>query len=56
MAFEQDLLELLPRLRRFARSLTRDINDADDLCQKALERALNKRDQWQAGTRLDSWM
>ena len=37
MAFEQDLLELLPRLRRFARSLTRDINDADDLCQMALE-------------------
>lgn len=56
MAFEQDLLELLPRLRRFARSLTRDINDADDLCQMALERALNKRDQWQVGTRLDSWM
>jgi len=22
----------------------------------ALERALNKRDQWQTGTRLDSWM
>jgi len=56
MAFEQDLLELLPRLRRFARSLTRNIDDADDLCQMALERALNKRDQWQAGTRLDSWM
>jgi RNA polymerase sigma-70 factor (ECF subfamily) len=56
MAFEQELLELLPRLRRFARSLTRDINDADDLCQMALERALNKRHQWQAGTRLDSWM
>lgn len=56
MAFEQELLELLPRLRRFARSLTRDINDADDLCQMALERALNKRDQWQVGTRLDSWM
>jgi RNA polymerase sigma factor (sigma-70 family) len=56
MAFEQDLLELLPRLRRFARSLTRNIDDADDLCQMALERALLKRDQWQAGTRLDSWM
>lgn len=56
MAFEQDLLELLPRLRRFARSLTRNIDDADDLCQMAIERALVKRDQWQAGTRLDSWM
>ena len=56
MAFEQDLLELLPRLRRFARSLTRNIDDADDLCQMAIERALLKRDQWQSGTRLDSWM
>ena len=56
MAFEQDLLELLPRLRRFARSLTRNIDGADDLCQMALERALLKRDQWQAGTRLVNWM
>ncbi|MEW4467262.1 RNA polymerase sigma factor [Parasphingorhabdus sp. JC815] len=56
MAFEQDLMELLPRLRRFSRSLTRNIDDADDLCQMAIERALLKRDQWQSGTRLDSWM
>lgn len=56
MAFEQDLLTLLPQLRRFARSLTHNIDDADDLCQMAVERALTRRDQWQAGTRLDSWM
>lgn len=56
MRFEQDLVELLPRLRRFARGLTRDASDADDLCQAAIERALNARDQWQDGTRLDSWM
>ena len=55
-AFERELLTLLPRLRRFARSLTRDGADADDLCQVALERALKARDQWQAGTRLDAWM
>ncbi len=54
--FERDLLELLPRLRRFARSLTRDPDDADDICQVALERALKSREQWQSGTRLDSWM
>ena len=55
-AFERDLLELLPRLRRFARSLARDAADSDDLVQAALERALKARDQWQQGTRLDSWM
>ena len=56
MGFEHDLLGLVPQLRRFARSLTRDAADADDLCQTALERALKARDQWQAGTRLDAWM
>ncbi len=55
-AFERELLTLLPRLRRFARSLARDSADADDLVQVALERALKARDQWQEGTRLDSWM
>ncbi|MBB3981755.1 RNA polymerase sigma-70 factor (ECF subfamily) [Sphingobium fontiphilum] len=56
MAFESDLLALVPRLRRFAASLSRDRADADDLCQAALERALRSRDQWRPGTRLDSWM
>ncbi len=56
MAFESDLLALVPRLRRFAASLSRDRADGDDLCQAALERALRARDQWQPGTRLDSWM
>lgn len=56
MRFEDELVELLPRLRRFARGLTRDASAADDLCQGAIERALKSRDQWQAGTRLDSWM
>ncbi len=56
MQFEQKLVELLPRLRRFARGLTRDATQADDLCQGAIERALIARDQWQDGTRLDSWM
>jgi len=55
-AFERELLTLLPRLRRFARSLARDAADADDLCQAALERALKAREQWQPGTRLDAWM
>ena len=32
------------------------MDDADDLVQAAYERALNRLDQWQPGTRLDSWM
>jgi RNA polymerase sigma-70 factor, ECF subfamily len=50
------ILELLPKLRRFARSLTRNPHDADDLLQGALERALTHLQQWQADTRLDSWL
>lgn len=56
MAFESELLALLPRLRRFAASLSRNAADADDLCQAAVERALKARHSWEEGTRLDSWM
>jgi RNA polymerase sigma factor (sigma-70 family) len=47
---------LLPRLRRFARVLARTREDADDLVQTAIEKALVRTDQWAPGTRLDSWM
>lgn len=50
------MIALLPRLRRFAHALARSPADADDLCQASVERALKSRDQWQPGTRLDSWM
>ena len=53
--FEGQLAALLPRLRRFAHALSRNSADADDLTQAAIERALRSRDQWQPGTRLDSW-
>src|SRR5215208_7135031 len=56
MAFERDLTELLPRLRRFAHSLSRNPADSDDLTQATVERALRSREQWQPGTRLDSWL
>ncbi|HVM38821.1 MAG TPA: RNA polymerase sigma factor [Sphingomicrobium sp.] len=53
--FEAELTALLPRLRRFAHGLSRSAADADDLTQMTIERALRSRDQWQPGTRLDSW-
>ena len=49
-----DIAVLLPRLRRFARSITYNPEDGDDLVQVAVERALNRSEQWEAGTRLDS--
>ena len=52
----RDLAALLPRLRRFGRSLTRNADAADDLVQTALERALRNLDAWTPGTRLDAWM
>jgi len=54
-SFEDQLSGLLPRLRRFAHALSRDPADADDLTQSTIERALRSREQWQQGTRLDSW-
>lgn len=53
----QQLRALLPRLRRFARSLAGDPADADDLVQVALERALVRMGQWDAARGgLDAWM
>jgi RNA polymerase sigma-70 factor, ECF subfamily len=48
--------ELLPRLRRFARVITRNVHDADDLVQVAVEKALARAAQWRPDSRLDSWM
>ena len=55
-AFEEGLVALLPRLRRFAHGLSGNRAEADDLAQIAVERALKARSQWQPGTRLDSWL
>jgi RNA polymerase sigma-70 factor (ECF subfamily) len=55
-AFENELTQLLPRLRRFAHTLSWHGADADDLTQATIERALRSRHQWQPGTRLDSWL
>jgi RNA polymerase sigma-70 factor, ECF subfamily len=48
--------EEIPRLRRYARALTRDVNAADDLVQDCLTRALSKVHLWQAGTDLRAWL
>jgi RNA polymerase sigma-70 factor (ECF subfamily) len=46
----------IPRLRRYARALTRDSNRADDLVQDTLVRGLAKAHLWQTGTDLRAWL
>ena len=55
-ALRQEIVSFLPRLRRFARSLARDPDKADDLVQAACQRALERLGQVSEGTRLDSWL
>src|SRR3546814_583838 len=55
-AMHRQLGDMLPRLRRFARSLTGDPSDADDLVQVALERALSRSGQWRPEQGLAPWL
>ena len=50
------LIALLPNMRRFALSLARRPDLADDLVQQACERALAHAASFQPGTRFDAWM
>jgi RNA polymerase sigma-70 factor (ECF subfamily) len=52
---EKELLGCLPDLRAYARSLTRNRQDADDLVQDAVVRMLNSADRYQDGTNLKAW-
>ena len=50
------ILSVLPRLRRFCHAMAGNPADGDDLMQSTVERALAHGDQFQAGTRIDSWL
>jgi len=52
----EELVALLPRLRRFARTLARSSDDADDLVQIAIERALMRFEQLRADLSIAGWM
>ena len=54
--FETDLTELLPRLRIYALSLTRDSVRADDLVQQTVLRSLAGRKSFRAGTNFPGWL
>ncbi len=52
----KELPDHLPAVTRFARSLTRNAADGDDLLQDTVERALSRAHQFQEGTNLRAWL
>ncbi len=54
--FTDQLVAMLPRLRRFARALTRSVEEADDLVQDACEWALSAAASFTPGSGLDGWL
>jgi RNA polymerase sigma-70 factor (ECF subfamily) len=52
----QSIVDLIPRLRRYARALASDRNAADDLVQDTLERAWSKLHLYRRGTDLRAWL
>ena len=54
--FKTDLIELLPSLRAFARSLAHNPAQADDLVQDTLVKALANVDRFEPGTNLRAWL
>ncbi len=56
MSIRDELIDHVPRLRRYARALIHNRELADDLVQDTLERALRHTERFQAGTDLRAWL
>ena len=54
--FKQQLVEAIPMLRGFARSLSGNRDRADDLVQETLAKAIANRDKYRMGTNLHAWL
>lgn len=54
--FSGDVIALIPKLRAYARALTRDRSDADDLVQETLTKALRYSHRFNEGTHLKAWL
>lgn len=52
----EDVLQHLPALRAYARSLCRRTQDPDDLVQETLLRAIEFAHSYQPGTKLRAWL
>ncbi len=55
-AESDQLIDCIPRLRRYARALVSDQALADDLVQDTLERAWNKLALWRSGSDMRAWL
>ncbi|MGR3453736.1 sigma-70 family RNA polymerase sigma factor [Pseudooceanicola sp.] len=49
-------IEWIPALRAFARSLTRNAEEADDLVQETLLKAIRHKEKFRTGTNLRAWL
>ncbi|NVK35128.1 MAG: sigma-70 family RNA polymerase sigma factor [Rhodobacteraceae bacterium] len=54
--FKQALVEAIPRLRAYARSISGNRDRADDLVQETLAKAIANRDKFAEGTNLIAWL
>src|SRR6201992_2024216 len=54
-AFKRELVQLIPHLRAFARTLCGDPAAADDLAQDAMMKAWDARASYQMGTNMKAW-
>jgi RNA polymerase sigma-70 factor (ECF subfamily) len=55
-AFERDLIALIPNARAFARTLTGNAAEADDLAQEAVVKGWTSRSSFQPGTNMKAWI
>jgi RNA polymerase sigma-70 factor (ECF subfamily) len=53
--FKRELVQLIPHLRAFARTLCGDATAADDLAQDAMMKAWDARASFQMGTNMKAW-
>ncbi|UJW75175.1 sigma-70 family RNA polymerase sigma factor [Rhizobium sp. SL42] len=56
LAAQSDVVDLIPALRAFARTFCQKPEEADDLVQETLMKALANLDKFEPGTRLKSWI
>ncbi|MGH6985875.1 MAG: sigma-70 family RNA polymerase sigma factor [Caulobacteraceae bacterium] len=54
--WQEDALAMIPKLRAFAWSISRNAADADDLVQETLIKAWSHRDTFEPGTNLRAWL
>lgn len=56
MTILDEIEAAIPALRRYAHALTRDRDQADDLVQDTLERAIARRESWRGDGAVQGWL